>query len=258
MLASLETPGIATAPPATPPLARATTTRQLAEIAPVPKGEAQKVLTSFHIGIAAGLTLLPIPAGLVGGLGGLGLAAWLSMQDPTLAGVVCAAAVLCAVGSVIVLLRYQQLLPGRYMRWVARRVFARRRTPLVQFDDEGVEFLDVVPRSNWGRTMLEPATDIGLLRIDRTAREVLFEGDARRYRIPFESVRGCHVEEIRMDADQWGNDLYYATVLAFESATGVREMPLCGRHLTLTVRRMAHRRAQAELLCQALQQALAS
>ncbi len=127
----------------------------------------------------------------------------------------------------------------------------------MRFDQPGVVFLDIVPRSNWGRTMAEPATDVGLLAIDRSRQLLLFEGDNKRYRIPFAAVTSCEVAEIRMDSDQWGTDLYYATVLTAETASGSREIPLCGRQLTLQKRRMEQRRQQAEELCETIQQALA-
>lgn len=231
---------------------------RLAEIKPVPPSEAGRVLTSFNICVATGLTLLPIGTGLVGGLGGLGLAAYLSGKDPLVAGLVAAGGVACGVLSVLVLLRYQQFLPSRYLQCVARRSFARRTNPLVRFENSDALFVDIVPRSNWGRTMMEPATDTGLFGINDSTRELLFEGDSKRYRIPFDAVTGCNVEAIRLDADEWGNDLYFATVLSFETATGPREVPLAGRHIEFSKRRMPQRRAQAEELCARIQQAIGS
>ena len=87
---------------------------------------------------------------------------------------------------------------------------------------------------------------------------MLFEGDVRRYRIPFESVTGCEVAEIRMDSDEWGTDLYYATVLSFETENGQRDLPFAGRHLEFKVRRMPQRQEQAEELCAAVLAALQS
>jgi hypothetical protein len=228
------------------------------EIVPVSKREAGQVLTSHHIGVETALTLLPIATGMIGGFGGLGLALYLSGRNVALAWLCGGAGAAIAVASVVVLLRFQQFLPSRYLWWVVRRSIARRVDPLVSVNDTEVEFVDIVPRSHWGKTMLEPATDTGLFRIDHARRELLLEGDQKRYRIPFAAVTDCHVEEIRMDADEWGNDLYYVTLLIVETATGPREIPLAGRHLRLEVRRMPQRCRQAQEFCARILMALAS
>jgi hypothetical protein len=228
----------------------------LAEIAAVPKSEAGKVLTTANIWIATGLTLLPILTGFVGLFGGAGLAMHFHDSLPWLAGACGVLGLLCAVSSVTVLVCYQQFLPGRFMRSVARGAFSLRSQPLVDADDPEAVFLDIVPRTNWGQTMMEPASDVGFWRIDRTARELHFEGDRKRYRIPFDAVMSCEVEAIRMQSDDWGTSLYYATVLMADTPNGLREIPLCGRHLEFRVRRMPQRRAQAEAFCDAIWSAI--
>lgn len=228
----------------------------LAEITAVPKNEAGKVLTTTNIWIATGLTLLPILTGLVGLFGGAGLAMHFSDFSPALSGVCGVGGLLCAVLSVIALICYQQLLPSRFMRSVARRAFSLRNQPLVKADDPEAVFLDIVPRSNWGQTMMEPADDVGFWRIDRAARELHFEGDKKRYRIPFDAVMSCEVEAIRMQSDDWGTSLYYATVLMVDTPNGLREIPLCGRHLESRMCRMPQRQAQAEGFCDAIWSAI--
>jgi hypothetical protein len=240
------------------PVAEHQPAQEPAEITSVPRAEARQVLTSANIGIATVLTLLPIPVGLASLIGGIAAGLTLGLAHPAVTPVCIIAGFVGAAASVLVLLRYQQFLPSRYLYSVARRAFSRRRDPLVRFNDPDVGFVDIVPRSNWGRTMLEPATDIGLFRIDPERRELLFEGDSKRYRIPFAAVAACEVEPIRLDADQWGNDLYYATVLTIDTETGPRELPLCGRHLTFQKRRMPQREQQAGELCTRILIALGS
>ncbi len=93
----------------------------LAEVISVPKNEAGQVLTSTHIAIATALTLLPIPLGLVGGVGGVGLAIYFSSFSQALAGLCAVAGLLWGFLCVQVLLRYQQFLPSRYMQAATRR-----------------------------------------------------------------------------------------------------------------------------------------
>jgi hypothetical protein len=207
------------------------------------------VLNSWNVWVAAALTLLPIPVGLIGGFGGLGLGAYLYSRVPALAGVCAIAGLVCGVLSVLALVSFQHFLASRYLRWVARRWFPRRADALVQSDDAQADFLDVIPRSHWGVSMLEPASDIGFFAIDQSRRELLLEGDSKRYRIPFESVAACRIEEYALGREQWEADLHFVTVLDVETANGPREIPLAGRHIAFRSRRAAERRAQADELC---------
>jgi len=249
MLQTLEDPSFR-------PSANANISAELAEITPVPAKEAHRVLNPLNTWIAAGLTLLPIPVGLVGGFGGLGLGAYFSDTNGPLAGACALCGLLCGAMSVFVLVRLQQLLPSRYLRCVARSAFAKRANPLVRPDDQSADFVDFVPRSHWGKKMLETATDIGFLKIDQGRRELLLEGDAKRYRIPFSAVTACEVEEFCLDGDEWKTDLHYVMVLEVETATGSREIPLAGRHLACRIRHAAQRREQAYELCNRISAAI--
>jgi hypothetical protein len=222
---------------------------RLAEIAAVSHAEARRVLNSLNIWIAAGLTLLPILVGAFSVLGGLGVGISISGKVPTAAAVLVGGGIVCGVLSVMALVSYQHFLASRYLRWFARRVFSRRAELLVQPDSPGADFVDIIPRSHWGEAMLEPATDIGFFAIDLARRELLFEGDSKRYRIPFEAVEGFQIEEYSLGHEQWKADVHFVTVLTVETATGPREIPLAGRHLKFTRRRAAQRRAQAHEFC---------
>ena len=228
----------------------------IAEISPVARAEAGQVLTPFHIWTAAGLTLLPIPLGLIGFFGGIGLAVYFGANAPEAAGVSAVAGVLVGGLAVGALVFFQHFLPSCYLRAVACRAFGQRSQPLVRWDDPEAEFVDIVPRSNWGRNMLEPATDVGFWRIDSARHELLFEGDNKRYRIPFQAVASCEVEKFCLGAEQWRADVYFVTVLNVQTATGPREIGLVGRHLEASPRRMPQRRLQAYAFCKRIKEAL--
>ncbi|MGQ0636242.1 MAG: hypothetical protein ACT4QC_16635 [Planctomycetaceae bacterium] len=245
------------APSASPPACLARTSG-IAEVQPIPLGEAGRILTPFHNLVAAGLVLLPIPVGLAGLLGGVGLAIHLSGRSEAL-GFACAGLGALVAGlSLVVLLGYQQYLASRYRWRVAQRVFATRTNPLVNVNDPEAEFVDIVPRANWRTNMLEQATDVGLWKIDQSRREFLFEGDSKRYRIPFSAVVSCDVDEMKLDADDWGTDLAFATLLTVDTRNGAREIPLCGKHLSFGWRRLRQRLAQAEVFFGRIQEALES
>jgi hypothetical protein len=234
----------------------ATLSGDYAEINSVPKREANKVLSPFHTGVATALIFLPVVVGLGGGIGliVLGLA-FADTSSAVTAGCVLAG---FAVGvlSILVLLRYQHFLSSHYLKCVATSAVGQRSNPLVPASDPDAFFLEILPRSSWDK--LGPASDIGFFRIHREASELQFEGDAKRYRIPFSAVQSCEVEAIRLNSDQWGTDQYFATVLHVNTANGSREIPLHGKQLTFQKRRMPQRKAEAEALCAAIQEAVAS
>jgi hypothetical protein len=74
--------------------------------------------------------------------------------------------------------------------------------------------------------MLETATDVGFLKIDENRREILFEGDKERYRIPGPAMISCGVEPIVYGEGTSGRIIQYTTVLRAHVATGVWENPI--------------------------------
>jgi hypothetical protein len=226
-----------------------TTTGSRVEIKAVPPKDSGRVLNSMNTWIAAGLTLAPIPMGLAGGIGGLVAAASLYDKIPVAAGACAIAGLTCGAASVFTIVAFQHFLANRYLRWVARQAFAGRVDLLVRPDDVETDFVDVIPRINWGAAMLEPATDMGFFKIDHTRRELLFEGDSKRYRIPFAAVTACQVEEYALGREKWEADLHFVTVLGFQTENGPRELPLAGRHFDCHAHRAPERRAQATEFC---------
>jgi hypothetical protein len=228
----------------------------LAEIKAVPPKDAGRVLSPANIWIAAGLTLAPIPLALVGGIGGLIAAANLYGKLPAAAAACAVAGLAWGAGWVFALVSLQHFLASRYLRWIARQALAGRADLLVRPDDADADFVDMIPRGNWGAAMLEPASDAGFFKIDQSRRELLFEGDNKRYHIPFAAVTRCEVEEYALGAEKWEADLHFITVLGFQTANGPRELPLAGKHLGFHIRRAAQRRAQANEFCSRILMAL--
>ena len=91
-------------------------------------------------------------------------------------------------------LMFPSLLSGSYLLSVAKRQVERRRDAIVHPGPDSV-YVDIIPRRNWNRLMLENATDIGFLTVDTARREIRFEGDRERYRIPADSLLSCRLEK---------------------------------------------------------------
>lgn len=222
----------------------------LAEITAVPRQDAKVVLSPTHVAVATALILLPVAAGLVGGLGLIALGISLASVNQAIT----AACVLGGLGwgalCIVVLLRHQHYLASHYQRRVARAAFERRTGCLVNPGDPEARWLEILPRSSFA--MWGPASDIGFLAIDQAHRELRLEGDAKRYVMPFESIVSCEVEAVKLESDQWGTDQYFVVVLTVNTDSGVRDLPLATKPLTLARRRMPERQAEAEELCQAI------
>jgi hypothetical protein len=222
----------------------------LAEITPVPRQDAKVVLSSTNIAIATALILLPAVAGLVGGVGLIALG--LSQAGGNQA--ITATCVLCGIGwgvmCILVLLRHQHFLASNYQARVARNAFSRRTGCVVDPSAPAVRFVEIVPRSSfakWG-----PASDIGFLAIDAANRQLCLEGDCKRYVMPLDAIVSCEVEAVQLESDQWGTDQYFVVVLAVNTESGIRELPLAAKPLAFKRRRMADRQAEAEELCEAI------
>lgn len=133
---------------------------------------------------------------------------------------------LVALSSMYVALRNQSWLANQYLRRVARNRITNRPDRIVDPDDPHAIFMEVVPRENWNGMMLETATDVGYLLVEERHREVLFEGDRERIRIPVSAIRHCVVESTVFGE---GTIRYFFTIIVFESDKGFREWPVAFR-----------------------------
>jgi hypothetical protein len=168
-------------------------TGRAAVIEAVEPGYARRVLTRENLAIQAFLFFGPGFAALPLAMAPVGIFVALHPKLPDwLTGVLGVTAVIWMLGlpalSLIQLLCFPRYLPSRFLLWQTRRAFARRPGPAVDLRDPDLVFVTVVPRTNWGREMVQNASDIGFLHLDRERRLLIFEGDCERYRIPVESI----------------------------------------------------------------------
>src|SRR5882724_7225321 len=176
-----------------------------AEITPLPPDHAGKILTrktvlignAFSIGI------------LLSFFGSLGVLLWGLMtafpDHPPLEGVSPGAKsfgiVLIVFGAtwffLVLALAFVDMgfFGNRYLRKMLRQELARRSSLVVDPADPDAIFVEVVPKMNWGKMMLDNASDVGLLIVDRQRREIRFEGDRERWRIPAAAITQCQFEK---------------------------------------------------------------
>lgn len=147
--------------------------------------------------------LIGVPLMVVGGIVGLGSAVW-GLRNTT-------------------------MLAGWYLKRLAVNRISARAERIVNPNDPAVIFVELVPRANWTRMMLETATDIGFLLLEEGRAEVLFEGDAERMRIPYGAILSCKVEETVIAEGTGSQMKYYFTVLKVRCDSGTVELPFAYR-----------------------------
>lgn len=97
-------------------------------------------------------------------------------------------------GTAIFFLANPTYFGNRFLLKVVKREFGRRAKRLVESEDPDALFVEIVPKLTWGKLGLENAREIGYLRVDESKRQILFEGDRERWRIPAAAITSCGVE----------------------------------------------------------------
>jgi hypothetical protein len=104
---------------------------------------------------------------------------------------------------------------------------ARRPDALADSNNPDAIFAEIIPRRNWRQLALNNAEDLGLLVVDGEGRQLIFEGDNKRYRIPAAALLGCNVELMNPDAQKDARDVPIGLVVVMvRDHLGEREVPL--------------------------------
>jgi len=187
---------------------------------------------AFSRGMLWGGTILTFVPLLIF-IGGFGLVAWAATileggVPPTekfIAFGMLAAGIVSGVGGMIMALTNPSYIACKILQNRLRRELARRPKRMVEPDNPEALFVEIVPKANWGRLKLSWASDVGLLLLDQAKRELLFEGDRERFRIPADAITYCGFEEF---VSQHGHSrvTYYYMVLRIESPTRFWEAPI--------------------------------
>jgi hypothetical protein len=163
--------------------------QRVAAVEPVEPGDAGQVLTPKNAALQTLIGVVSQLGGIAVGLGTAGIMLSLDPQPPDwVGGVVLVWMFACMGLSLIWSLCYPRYLTARFMLRQTRRAFEKRAGLAVDLNTPDLIFVDIIPRTNWGKAMMENASDIGFLQLDRERRELIFEGDRERYWIPVESI----------------------------------------------------------------------
>lgn len=219
-----------------------------AEFKTIEEPHAGRILSRANIVVGNLLTLMPAVL-MIAGLGlGAGAVYLLDPggpdaqpEDQIVAGILVVIGLAIAGVSAYLGLRNTTKIASHYLHRVARKEVRSRAERIVDPDDPEAIFVELVPRRNWSRMMLETATDIGYLVVDEDRREVLFEGDHERMRIPASTILSCEAEHTLIGEGAPGSMKYYFTVIEVEDGSASRELPFAFRgdlgQLGVSVRR---------------------
>ncbi|MFL5240761.1 MAG: hypothetical protein ACJ8FY_01520 [Gemmataceae bacterium] len=227
--------GQAATVPATAETSDAARPTAIAEISPIQDPYRGNILSKRVLIVCSALTmaiLLLFLGSMFMALGGLYLCTDQAKKEGWPVLLTDNAPLLVALGAVLfppvtyIGLRSPNFFAEWYLKKRAKSEIRSRPNGTVDPDDPDATFVQIVPRCNWGRVMLETATDVGFLKMDEDRREVLFEGDKERYRIPGPAIISCGVEPIVYGEGTAGRMIQYTAVLRAQVATGVWENPI--------------------------------
>ncbi|HVL12967.1 MAG TPA: hypothetical protein VM529_10405 [Gemmata sp.] len=221
-----------------------------AKVVPLPDQDAGLILSRRNQWLATAAGFLPLALGVASGAAA-GVAAarlWDDLGPVELAAVIAAGAVALA-GSLAWMVLVPDYLPARVFHARARRVVADRPDPFVHPDDPGAFFVQMIPRKNWGRVMLENAEELGFMRLDEARGVILFEGDRERWMIPREGVVSCELDAFDIGpSDASVGPAFWLVVLRANVDGRVWEAPLSLRPVTLQKATPSANRRKAERL----------
>jgi hypothetical protein len=216
------------------------------------EGEAGRILRPFHFRLALAMYLGPLLATVIPGVV---LLVWTIYRLKIARAPAAAADAAVGLGGLGLFFggfwftqRFGNFLPAHYLRAVARSVIEPRPEALFDPRDPEAVCVEVVPRANWGKPMLRPATDMGMLKVDPLSRCLLFEGDQERWRIPAASLISAEVESFRPSTyveGQQGGEIYFVTVIRANVRGQVWEAPVSKYHVELRPKTNRLREANA-------------
>jgi hypothetical protein len=213
----------------------------LIEVQAIPDGEAHKVLTKA--GIAMGnLVALSVLVVFIGSI--VGMAAPMIMVFNAVSNshyvnpIIAALAVIVSLAffvlfclSIYMALKNPGVVGNRYYWFRSRSSIASRLNKWVDPQrPTGSEtyFNGIVPRERWGKLAMEMATDIGFTEIDPRGREIRFEGDVERFRIPISAITNCQMVCYFSTAGSSQIE-YWLVVVQGNTASGPWEAPIAPR-----------------------------
>jgi hypothetical protein len=153
-----------------------------------------------------------------------------------------------AIGALVWSMLSSAVLANRGLFRIARRNVQTRLRRWVEPSAADSLFIEVVPFANRHRLMLETASDVGFLTVNQQRREILFEGDKERYRIPAQAIGACDLKKCTLVKHAAPNAPgIYFVVLRISRPTAVLDVPITPRLIAGRVTTESRRKAAEQL-----------
>ncbi len=181
-----------------------------------------KLLSPVHIAIQVLVALGPLLLSLIGAIVA-GIYLYQNWDDLTtlrklaIGGGAAAAVVI----TFLYLMRIGQFIVAAYGINVARgRMQLRANSPFAGTEDDLVT-VELFDRESWTAPIYK-AADFGFLKIDRSQRQLVFEGDKNRWKLPFGGVAGCRIEEsiVGSEGNENAERRYYVVLETEDTESG--------------------------------------
>ena len=137
---------------------------------------------------------------------------------------------------------FKKVLRARRDRWV---------DPMNQPPNNEPVFVDVIRHIDAARPLSENASDIGFIEFDSDRRQLIFEGEVERYRIPAAAIRFSRIDAFGEGLGSffwWLRRPQYLVIVAAETTTGPWQAWFSCRNVRLRPRGRQARLAEAQQL----------
>lgn len=173
------------------------------------------MVLAFPVGIALGVGMVFWGVSIIRNSGGASNGVSL-----VLGGGLCLAGAVTAVVVSAIGLQNPSAVVNRILCRKFRRAIERRPDRWVDTGPD-IVLVEYTPRDRWVSVALDTAADVGFLRYDPLKKEIRFEGDHERWRIPVASIVECREEKLHLQ-----NIAISFLVLQIVLPEGRRELPL--------------------------------
>lgn len=191
------------------------------DITPVDEAE-PKLMTPVHVTVQVLIALGPLLLALIGAIAG-GVYLYQNWSDASVMQktLVIGGGLAGLVVSFVYLIRIGQFVSNAYGIGVARKRLPLRSDSPFSGNETDLVTVELFDRESWTATIAK-STDFGFLRIDRLSKELVFEGNKNRWRLPLAGISGCRIEESIVGSEGTENPerRYYVVVEARNLAEG--------------------------------------
>jgi hypothetical protein len=142
-------------------------------------------------------------------------------------------------------------------RWIERRLrreIGSRPEKLVDPQDPESIFVSIIPRASFAKVQWTMASDVLLLKLDKSRRQLIMEGDSDRYRIPAGAISVCEPQCFFHPIDVKHEKQLWMVRLMIRVEQGWQELLLSVNSTRWSPTTNARRKERAEDMCRQVEE----